>query len=297
MDDARDRCSTALRLRSSPGCREPAGRLPRGPWRTSAGSSSTTCRPSLLAVGDRPRSPHPGRGPRRPSWSTPAAARSSTRSTRGDRRRSARRRRPEDRVPRGVRRGPGAPVRELAGAAPLQHGQRILDGLQARAGPAGRPPGQRRSRDRHHVDQRPRAAAPDRGRVRRAPSRSQLRATVLSFGFKYGIPVDADMVADVRFLPNPFWDEELRPLTGQDPRVAGGRARAPRARRSSSTRTRTSSRIVTDGYLREGKRYVTVAVGCTGGKHRSVAIAEALTARLAADGLAASCIHRDLGRE
>jgi len=56
-------------------------------------------------------------------------------------------------------------------------------------------------------------------------------------------------------------------------------------------------RIVSDGYLREGKRYVTVAVGCTGGKHRSVAIAEALTARLAADGLAASCIHRDLGRE
>ena len=119
---------------------------------------------------------------------------------------------------------------------------------------------------------------------------------MLSFGFKYGIPVDADMVADARFLPNPYWDEELRPLTGQDPRVAGDVLGRPGAQEFIDT-YKNLVRIVSDGYLREGKRYVTVAVGCTGGKHRSVAIAEALTARLAADGLAASCIHRDLGRE
>ena len=104
------------------------------------------------------------------------------------------------------------------------------------------------------------------------------------------------MVADARFLPNPYWDEQLRPLTGQDPRVATDVLGRPGAQEFIDTYTNLV-RIVSDGYLREGKRYVTVAVGCTGGKHRSVAIAEALTARLAEGGIAASCIHRDLGRE
>ena len=119
---------------------------------------------------------------------------------------------------------------------------------------------------------------------------------MLSFGFKYGIPVDADMVADARFLPNPYWDEALRPLTGQDERVASDVLGRPGAVEFVDTYERLV-RIVSDGYLREGKRYVTVAVGCTGGKHRSVAIAEALTRRLADSGIEATCLHRDLGRE
>ena len=124
----------------------------------------------------------------------------------------------------------------------------------------------------------------------------RLTCTVLSFGFKYGIPVDADMVADARFLPNPYWDEALRPLTGRDAAVAADVLSRPGAINFVDTYERLI-RIVSDGYLREGKRYVTVAVGCTGGKHRSVAIAEALTARLAEAGIEATCLHRDLGRE
>jgi len=99
--------------------------------------------------------------------------------------------------------------------------------------------------------------------------------TVMSFGFKYGVPVDADMVADARFLPNPYWDEQLRPLTGQDARVSADVLNRPGAQDFIETYDRLV-RIVSSGYLREGKRYVTVAVGCTGGKHRSVALAEAL---------------------
>ena len=127
----------------------------------------------------------------------------------------------------------------------------------------------------------------------RAP---QLTCTVMSFGFKYGIPVDADMVADARFLPNPYWDMALRPLTGQDERVSADVLGRPGATDFVETYERLVN-IVAEGYLREGKRYVTVAVGCTGGKHRSVAIAEALGSRLSADGIETSVLHRDLGRE
>jgi UPF0042 nucleotide-binding protein len=124
----------------------------------------------------------------------------------------------------------------------------------------------------------------------------RLTCTVMSFGFKYGIPVDADMVADARFLPNPYWDEQLRPLTGTDPRVASDVLGRPGAQEFVDTYEQLV-RIVSEGYLREGKRYVTVAVGCTGGKHRSVAIAEALGARLSDDGISTRVRHRDLGRE
>ena len=123
-----------------------------------------------------------------------------------------------------------------------------------------------------------------------------LHATVMSFGFKYGIPVDADMVADVRFLPNPHWNPVLRPLTGRDPAVS-----------STVLATETADQflelfgaqiaLVTPGYLDEGKRYVTIAVGCTGGKHRSVAMAEELGARLQRGGMETLVMHRDLGRE
>jgi UPF0042 nucleotide-binding protein len=123
-----------------------------------------------------------------------------------------------------------------------------------------------------------------------------LRATVLSFGYKYGLPVDADLVADVRFLPNPHWIPELRPLFGTDPEVSSYVLGLDPAREFLET-YHTLLRIVGAGYQREGKRYLTLAVGCTGGKHRSVAIAEELSRRLAEDGVDTRVLHRDLGRE
>jgi RNase adapter protein RapZ len=178
---------------------------------------------------------------------------------------------------------------------PLQHGQRILDGLQAERALLG---GLRASADLvidttsinvHDLRRRIEAAFSDE-------TSPGLTCTVLSFGFKYGIPVDADMVADVRFLPNPYWDEELRPLTGLDARVSSDVLGRTGAGEFLDTYERLLQ-IVSEGYVREGKRYVTVAVGCTGGQHRSVAIAEALTRRLLAAGVEATCLHRDMGRE
>jgi Predicted P-loop-containing kinase len=124
----------------------------------------------------------------------------------------------------------------------------------------------------------------------------RLRITVMSFGFKHGIPVDADMVADARFLPNPYWDEALRDLTGLDPAVsdavfAGDGAQQFLERLAALVRT------TRDGYLREGKRFVTVAVGCTGGKHRSVALTEALASMLETPDVLIGIEHRDLGKE
>jgi UPF0042 nucleotide-binding protein len=178
---------------------------------------------------------------------------------------------------------------------PLQHGQRILDGLQAERALLG----DLRAGADLVIDTTSINVHELRRRIEEAFAEDvprQLTCTVMSFGFKYGIPVDADMVADARFLPNPYWDEALRPLTGQDPRVAADVLGRPGATDFVDTYERLV-RIVSDGYLREGKRYVTVAVGCTGGKHRSVAIAEALGARLSGDGIPATVIHRDLGRE
>lgn len=123
-----------------------------------------------------------------------------------------------------------------------------------------------------------------------------LRATITSFGFKYGIPVDADYVADVRFLPNPFWQEELKHLTGTDAAVNDYVVSHTDAQLFLDKFTDLLN-LVTDGYIREGKRYVTVAIGCTGGQHRSVAIAENLTARLVKHGVEAHVVHRDRGRE
>jgi RNase adapter protein RapZ len=124
----------------------------------------------------------------------------------------------------------------------------------------------------------------------------QLRATVMSFGFKYGLPVDADMVVDCRFLPNPHWVPELRPRTGTDDEVARYVFDQPGAKEFLDQYAETL-RIVTEGYRREGKRYMTLAVGCTGGKHRSVAMSERLAKRLVADGLETVLVHRDMGRE
>jgi UPF0042 nucleotide-binding protein len=125
---------------------------------------------------------------------------------------------------------------------------------------------------------------------------SDFHITVLSFGFKYGIPVDADMVADVRFLPNPYWEEELRQLTGRDRAVSENVLQGSGAK-DFLTHFQELLGTMREGYLREGKRLVTVAVGCTGGKHRSVAMTEELAAMLREKGLRATVFHRDLGRE
>ncbi|MEI7777899.1 MAG: RNase adapter RapZ [Actinomycetes bacterium] len=141
----------------------------------------------------------------------------------------------------------------------------------------------------HELRRAVEAAFPDEEAVR-------LRATVLSFGFKYGLPVDADVVADVRFLPNPYWDAELRPLTGLNAAVNDFVIDSPQAPEFLA-RYAALLDLMSDGYLREGKRYVTVAIGCTGGKHRSVAMAENLAARLVKSGVETLVVHRDLGRE
>jgi UPF0042 nucleotide-binding protein len=124
----------------------------------------------------------------------------------------------------------------------------------------------------------------------------QLRATVLSFGFKYGVPGDADFVVDMRFLPNPHWVPGLRPRTGQDPDVASYVLGQPGAEDFLQRYAALLTEVVT-GFRHEGKQYLTVAVGCTGGKHRSVASAERLAGLLAASGLPTRVAHRDLGRE
>jgi UPF0042 nucleotide-binding protein len=123
-----------------------------------------------------------------------------------------------------------------------------------------------------------------------------VRATVVSFGFKYGIPVDADMVLDMRFLPNPHWVPELRPRSGLDPAVSRYVVDQPAAVEFLD-RLVALLETVYAGFLHERKQYLTIAVGCTGGKHRSVATAEQLVTRMLAQGVEASVVHRDLGRE
>jgi UPF0042 nucleotide-binding protein len=124
----------------------------------------------------------------------------------------------------------------------------------------------------------------------------ELRATVVSFGYKYGLPMDADLVVDVRFLPNPYWIPELRDLTGQDAEVRDYVLGQRDARTFLDSYAQLLEMIGT-GYRRESKRYLTLAVGCTGGKHRSVVMAAELAQRLRAAGVEASVEHRDLGRE
>jgi UPF0042 nucleotide-binding protein len=125
---------------------------------------------------------------------------------------------------------------------------------------------------------------------------TSLKVTVVSFGFKYGIPVDADYVADMRFLPNPFWVPALRPHNGTDQPVADY-VKSREGAEEFLERFVPLLRGVGEGYLREGKRFMTVAIGCTGGKHRSVAMAEEVSGRLRDLGVDARADHRDLGRE
>jgi RNase adapter protein RapZ len=125
-------------------------------------------------------------------------------------------------------------------------------------------------------------------------SAGRLRLNIVSFGFKFGVPVDADLVADCRFLPNPHWVPSLQPLTGLDAGVRDYVLAQQGAEEFLDAYLKVLE-VSLPGFEREGKRYVTLAVGCTGGKHRSVAIAEQIAARLGDRDVTVS--HRDLGRE
>jgi len=126
-------------------------------------------------------------------------------------------------------------------------------------------------------------------------SGSRLHVAVESFGFKHGLPLDADIVMDVRFLPNPHWEDDLRPLTGHDPKV---RDYVLETAAGSSFVDQFDALLATlvPQYQAEGRSYLTVAVGCTGGRHRSVAVAEELAARLRQRGVAVRASHRDVSR-
>ncbi|GII32026.1 nucleotide-binding protein [Planotetraspora mira] len=126
--------------------------------------------------------------------------------------------------------------------------------------------------------------------------RPGLKVSVVSFGYKYGMPVDADLVVDCRFLPNPHWVPELRPMNGLDTPVRDYVLNQPGAKEFLDGYEDVFG-VVAAGYTREGKSYVTLAVGCTGGKHRSVAMAEEIGSRLREDGMDVQVSHRDMGRE
>jgi len=127
-----------------------------------------------------------------------------------------------------------------------------------------------------------------------------VRVNVLSFGYKYGIPVDADLVLDCRFIPNPHWIAELRPLTGLDDKVKSNVLANPGVPEFVDSYVSVINQML-PGYLREGKKYVTVGIGCTGGRHRSVSVAREIAMKL--DGerngftVSAHASHRDVGRE
>jgi len=127
-----------------------------------------------------------------------------------------------------------------------------------------------------------------------------VRVHVLSFGYKYGIPVDADLVLDCRFIPNPHWIPELRPLTGLDDKVKNNVLSNAGVAEFVQSYVSVINQML-PGYLREGKKYLTVAIGCTGGKHRSVSVAREIASALEGerDGftVSAHASHRDVGRE
>ena len=178
---------------------------------------------------------------------------------------------------------------------PLQGEGRLLDGIQAER---SRLSDLRSTADLildtsglnvHQLTAKVRQLVGIRNRVR-------LRVAVVSFGFKYGVPLDADLVFDMRFLPNPFWIPELRPYSGLDEAVSEYVLARPGAQ-DFLERLLDLLEVMIGGYLSEGRRYITVAFGCTGGKHRSVAMAAELASRISTPEVAAMVFHRDLGRE
>jgi UPF0042 nucleotide-binding protein len=127
------------------------------------------------------------------------------------------------------------------------------------------------------------------------PGRNPLMISVVSFGFRYGVPGDADLVFDVRFLPNPHFVQRLRPFSGKDPKVARYIKSFPQTGQF-LRRIESLLAYLIPHYIREGKSYLTVALGCTGGKHRSVALAEEIRADLQKRGYATKVVHRDLDK-
>jgi UPF0042 nucleotide-binding protein len=129
---------------------------------------------------------------------------------------------------------------------------------------------------------------------------ASLRINVLSFGYKYGIPVDSDLVLDCRFIPNPHWIPELRPLNGLDAPVSAKVLGSEGVADFVKSYVGVVKQMI-PGYFREGKKYVTIAIGCTGGKHRSIAIAEEIAKQLISTSadleISAHATHRDVGRE
>jgi RNase adapter protein RapZ len=123
----------------------------------------------------------------------------------------------------------------------------------------------------------------------------QMQTSVISFGYKHGLPPDVDMVFDCRFLPNPFWVEELRPLSGLDAPVRDYVLDDAESQKFLDKLDDLLTSIL-PSFVREGKSYLTIAIGCTGGRHRSVALAEALGERLGVHGPPVSVFHRDVDR-
>jgi UPF0042 nucleotide-binding protein len=142
----------------------------------------------------------------------------------------------------------------------------------------------------HELRARVRSLLDERGRD------DELHVSVVSFGYKHGVPVDVDLVFDVRFLPNPHWIDELRPLTGTDPAVRDF-VLAQAETGEYLTELERLFRLTLPAYRREGKSYLSIAIGCTGGRHRSVAVAEALAGTLASLGHEPTVRHRDRDRE
>lgn len=124
---------------------------------------------------------------------------------------------------------------------------------------------------------------------------ARLEVSLISFGYKYGLPLDADMVFDLRFLPNPFWKDELRELDGREQEVKDF-VLGQEESRDFLSKVASLLEFLKDGYLREGRRYLTIALGCTGGMHRSVALVEELADRLRATGWSVNVRHRDAHR-
>jgi UPF0042 nucleotide-binding protein len=122
-----------------------------------------------------------------------------------------------------------------------------------------------------------------------------MRTSILSFGFKYGVPTDVDLMFDCRFLPNPYWDESLRPHSGLEEPVRDYVLSRPETAEFLDKLDGLLAMLV-PAYIREGKSYLTVAMGCTGGRHRSVVLAEELASRLDAHGMASTVFHRDIER-
>jgi UPF0042 nucleotide-binding protein len=124
---------------------------------------------------------------------------------------------------------------------------------------------------------------------------SNMQTAVVSFGYKHGIPLDVDIVFDCRFLPNPFWVEELRPYSGLDAPVRDYVLSQPESL-DFLAKVDDLLTAILPAFIREGKSYLTIAMGCTGGRHRSVALAEALATRLGGHGHPTSVFHRDVDR-